>query len=62
MRVFPQDNALKTFYAMALYNLGEHALSMQTLLAILAETSSDPDIMEYRKAIALYAGDLDKVW
>lgn len=60
--VFPQDNALKTFYAMALYNLGEHAAAMELLLTIIAETSSDPNVAEYRKAIAFYSGDLDRVW
>ena len=60
--VFPQDNAIKTFYAMTLYNLGEHASAMQLLLAIIAETSADSNVQEYQKAITLYSGDLEKVW
>ena len=60
--VFPQDNAIKTFYAMTLYNLGEHASAMQLLLAIIAETSADPNVQEYQKAITLYSGDLEKAW
>ena len=60
--VFPQDNALKTFYALTLYNLGEHAAAMELLLTIIAETSSDPNVAEYRKAIAFYSGDLVRVW
>ena len=60
--VFPQDNALKTFYALTLYNLGEHAAAMELLLTIIAEASSDPNVAEYRKAIAFYSGDLDRVW
>ena len=62
IRAFPQDNALKTFYAMTLYNLGEHATAMELLLTLLADSSSDPDVMAYRKAIKLYAGNLDQVW
>lgn len=62
MEIFPQDNAIKTFYAMTLYNLGEHSLSMEILLTILADTSSDLNIKEYSKAIKFYSGDLDKVW
>lgn len=60
--VFPQDNAIKTFYAMTVYNLGEHAGAMQLLLAIIAETSADPNVREYQRAIAFYSGDLEKVW
>ena len=59
---FPEDNALKTFYAMAIYHLGEHARSIEILLNVIAETSSAPEIIEYRKAIIQYACDIDRVW
>ncbi|GAA1960801.1 tetratricopeptide repeat protein [Catenulispora subtropica] len=58
---FPDDNALRTFLAMALYNVGEHHEAMRTLLETLAATSADPWIQRYRPAIEHYARDLDAV-
>lgn len=58
---FPDDNALRTFSAMALYNVGEHHEAMRTLLEVLASTSSDPAVQRYRLAIEHYARDLDAV-
>lgn len=60
--VWADDDALKTFYAMTLYNLGQHSLSIEILLNILADTSLDLNIKEYSKAIRFYSGNLDKVW
>ncbi|KNE80174.1 MULTISPECIES: tetratricopeptide repeat protein [Streptomyces] len=56
---YPDDGGLRTFLAMALYNTGEHHEAMHLLLDLLAATSRDPSVQEYRRAIALYAGDLD---
>ncbi|MEU6844582.1 tetratricopeptide repeat protein [Streptomyces sp. NPDC046716] len=58
---FPEDNALKTFLAMALYNVGRAHDGMRMLLTVLAATSADPDIVGYRPAIEYYARDLDAV-
>jgi tetratricopeptide (TPR) repeat protein len=58
---FPDDNALRTFSAMALYNVGDHHEAMRTLLELLAATSSDTGIQDYRRAIEHYAKDLDAV-
>ncbi|MGY0022285.1 tetratricopeptide repeat protein [Streptomyces sp. YJ-C3] len=58
---FPDDNALKTFLAMALYNVGRAHDGMRLLLTVLAGTSADPDIVGYRGAIEHYAQDLDAV-
>jgi tetratricopeptide (TPR) repeat protein len=58
---FPKDNALRTFSAMALYNVGEHHEAMRTLLELLAATSSDSGIQDYRRAIEHYAKDLDAI-
>lgn len=59
---FPDNNALKTFYAMTLYNVGEHVKAMEILLTCLVQTSSDPDILSYNRAIGFYADKLDKTW
>ncbi|MEU1020881.1 tetratricopeptide repeat protein [Streptomyces sp. NPDC005904] len=56
---FPDDGALKTFLAMALYNTGRTHDAMEMLLRLLAATSDDPDIAGYRPAIEEYAKDLD---
>lgn len=58
---FPDDNALKTFLAMALYNEGCAHDGMRLLLTVLAATSTDPGIAGYRPAIEHYALDLDAV-
>ncbi|MFF1697595.1 tetratricopeptide repeat protein [Streptomyces sp. NPDC058257] len=58
---FPDDAALKTFLAMALYNTGRTHDAMEILLTLLATTSQDPDIAGYRPAIEHYAKDLDTI-
>ena len=62
LELFPEDNAIKTFYAMTLYNLGEYSSAMIILLTNLAVTSADENIKQYEKAIRFYANDLDKIW
>ncbi|WP_424216745.1 tetratricopeptide repeat protein (plasmid) [Streptomyces sp. BI20] len=57
---FPEDNALKTFLAMALHHTGRPGEATAMLLALLAETSSDPAIRDYRRALAYYAEHLDE--
>lgn len=59
---FPENNALKTFYAMTLYNVGEHVKAMEILLTCLVQTSNDHDIISYKRAIGFYADKLDKTW
>lgn len=58
---FPQANELMLFRAMALYNLGENKRAVADLLLLLAETSSDPDIRGYQRAIRHYAADLNLI-
>jgi tetratricopeptide (TPR) repeat protein len=62
MERFPENRAMKVFYSMVLYNLGRHGEAMGILLNSLADTSSDENIMLYKKAISFYADKLDKVW
>ncbi|MEK3903700.1 MULTISPECIES: tetratricopeptide repeat protein [unclassified Paenibacillus] len=59
---FPQRAEFKAFLAMTLYNLGAHTEAMQLLLTLLADTSTDPGIQDYRKAIKYYADKLEQVW
>jgi tetratricopeptide (TPR) repeat protein len=58
---FPGNAAMRTFLAMALYNLGAAHDGLGLALSVLAETSGDPDVQRYRAAIEYYAGDLDAV-
>jgi tetratricopeptide (TPR) repeat protein len=58
---FPQANELRLFRAMTLYNLDEGKRAVADLLLLLAETSSDPDIRGYQRAIRHYAADLNHI-
>ncbi|APS33988.1 MULTISPECIES: tetratricopeptide repeat protein [Serratia] len=58
---FPHANELMLFRAMALYNLGENKRAVADLLLLLADTSSDPDIRGYQRAIRHYAADLNVI-
>lgn len=62
MGLFPNNNALRIFYAMTLYNLKEHNMAMEILLRVMVETSNDQSVQNYRKAIQFYADKLDEVW
>lgn len=62
MREYPERKEFVVFYAMALHNLGEHAVAMRWLLTALAETSEDEGIRAYSRAISFYADKLDQVW
>lgn len=52
---------MQTFLAMALYNVGEHRRAVELLLENLVETTSDPGIRSYERALRFYAGRLDEV-
>ncbi|MDT9686895.1 tetratricopeptide repeat protein [Streptomyces sp. P9(2023)] len=56
---FPDDGALRTFLAMALFNTGDHHESARLLLRLVAATSDDASVRRYRPAIEYYAEDLD---
>jgi tetratricopeptide (TPR) repeat protein len=61
-RAFPQNRALQIFMSMSLYNLGRHAEAMEILLRNIIETSSDPAIKQYERAISYYKDKLDETW
>nr|WP_184906399.1 tetratricopeptide repeat protein [Amycolatopsis umgeniensis] len=58
---FPDDAALRTFLAMALYNVGEAREAAGTLLKVLAATSADAGVQRYRRAVEYYADHLDDI-
>ena len=47
---------------MAYYNMGEYAKAMELLLNSLAETSRDPGILRYQRAIRFYSDKLNQIW
>lgn len=59
---FPGNRALATFLALGLHNLGDHTAAAEILLTQLAETTADPWITRYRRAILFYADKLDETW
>ncbi|MFC4409690.1 tetratricopeptide repeat protein [Chungangia koreensis] len=59
---FPENNIMKVFLSMTLYNLGEHAEAMEHLLTSLVATSHDEEVLKYKKAIGFYAPRLDETW
>jgi tetratricopeptide (TPR) repeat protein len=59
---FPADRAMQTFLALALPNIGEHRQAVDLLLKHLVETTSDPGIRSYEKALRFHTGRLDEVW
>lgn len=59
---FPDNRAIETFYAMTLYNLGKHDKAMELLLNCIIDTTTDKNILAYKKAIAFYSDKLDQTW
>ena len=59
---FPDAYDMRVFFAMADHNLGQSRKAVETLLSLLAQTTNDPAIAAYRRAIEFYAQDLDRTW
>lgn len=59
---FPENGAMKVFYAMTLYNLHDHREAMGILLKTIANETANEEISSYKKAIEFYADHLDDVW
>jgi tetratricopeptide (TPR) repeat protein len=62
MQEFPQNRAFPVFLAMAWYNTSHYREAMELLLTMLAETTTDPSILRYKRAILFYASLLDQTW
>jgi tetratricopeptide (TPR) repeat protein len=59
---FPHNPALKVFYALTLYNMGEHKDSVTLMLKTLVSDASNDWIKKYERAIAFYSEDIDGIW
>lgn len=62
MEEFPENRALQTFYAMTMYNLKEYQKAMEILLKCLIETTTDPNLLQYKRDIEFYSTQLDQIW
>ncbi len=59
---FPDFRPYRVFRAMLQYNRDEAREAVRELIAVLLETTSDPDIERYRRALEGYSDDLDRSW
>lgn len=59
---FPEDRSFKVFRALTLYNLGKAEDSVGELLVQLLDTTSDPSIKSYEKALRFYSDKLNETW
>jgi tetratricopeptide (TPR) repeat protein len=55
LREFPDGQEFRVFSAMTHYNLGRFQEAMGILLRVIADTSDDPDVRSYERAIRLHA-------
>ncbi|WP_172370612.1 tetratricopeptide repeat protein [Sporosarcina jiandibaonis] len=62
IELYPNNEAIKVFYAMTLYNLNEHGRAMELLLKSLISTTKNEEILDYKKAIDFYSDILDQTW
>jgi tetratricopeptide (TPR) repeat protein len=59
---FPDAHEFPVFLAMAFYNTGQNKDAVSMLLNLLLETTNSEAILRFKRAIALYAEDLDQLW
>ena len=60
--LFPNNGALKIFYAMTLYNTENYHEAMEILLKEAAKSSHDPSIERYQRALLFYSQNLNKTF
>jgi tetratricopeptide (TPR) repeat protein len=59
---FGDNRALQIFIAIGLYNLGYYQEAVHLLLRNVAETSNDPWVQSYQRAILFYSDKLNEKW
>ncbi|MFD2829685.1 tetratricopeptide repeat protein [Corticicoccus populi] len=59
---FPENRAIQTFYAIALYNNQEFKEAMQVTLNNLLDTTNDSNISQYNKPLKYYTSYIDDTW
>lgn len=61
LATFPGARELIVFKAMAEHNVGRSKQAVEALLRVIAETSNDPEVQRYSRAIKLYAEDVEHI-
>lgn len=59
---FPNDGAMRAFYALALHSVGEHTRATQEFLRVILASSTDPQVTRYRNALTEYMEHPDELW
>jgi tetratricopeptide (TPR) repeat protein len=59
---FQEVRSFKVFRALTLYNLGRYEESVNNLLVQLLDTTNDPAIKGYEKALRFYSDKLNETW
>lgn len=62
LRHFPDAAELKVFLAMVHHNMGRSKAAVESLLVLLARTTSDAELRAYASAIEFYAEDIERIW
>jgi tetratricopeptide (TPR) repeat protein len=62
VKEFPNNRALQTFLAMALYNSQQYREAMELVLTNLLETTSDEKLQYFKRGLSYYASHLDEIW
>ncbi|WP_042348616.1 tetratricopeptide repeat protein [Bacillus massiliigorillae] len=62
VELFPNNRAIQVFYSMTLYNLNENRKAMEILIKTVLDTTTDSEILSYKKAISFYSDKLDEIW
>ena len=62
INLYPNNEAMKVFYSMTLYNLKEYGQAMELLLNSLIATTTNKEVLDYKKAIGFYSDKLDRTW
>ena len=62
LRAFPEAREFSVFLALVQYNMNQPAAAMESLLRALAETTRDPGLRRYQRALLYYADKLDRKW
>jgi len=60
--LFPENGALKAFFALTQYNLKNYSAAMELLLKELVRSSGDKEIKSYSRALLFYADKLEETF
>jgi len=55
---FPENREFDVFLSLALHDLGQHTAALQLLIGTLCDTTEDPGLTAYQRAIRYAAGKL----